>query len=642
MSLCNNNIFQISNSIHFSLIKRKKRIVFGYYKTIRNSKQSNKAKKCICSLSQNLFLNNLLFSKEINLSFFPGGTKKIETNEEKRKSIFENRKDINNKNVKRSLTFNKKNILIKPILIEDTICEDNLKKPKKEAEFFGKNFINNYDCFNSYYNYNNSNIYNNILNNMNFNSFNNKEYVFPNFKNNIDYNFNNKNINVNLQNNFSSEDIGKNYNFSTDSSIFKKYNSYLNNYFNFYPTYNFKPNIIIDEKNNNNKFQYKTEKNRIILLDDNLNSSLSSSTCQETTNNNNEKNYKEAKNNTIKGRKTKNSNTESKHTKYSSDNMMRKIKNKSIEASRLLINKILKDEFKKANDYNFPYREFKKIKGSFIQELNIKYNFWFYQITIKDIFCLEVSNKYSEVQKSSNKEIIDYLYSERNKDKFLKSKKLLDTPFHQFYHDIFLGEVQDWKKIYEVKENNNKFEIEYLLKNLEEEKKCEPNFNEKKYVNDINLLAHNYEEFFLKKKPRNNEFKNKKSEIKIFSLTNSFNDEFLKLAEQIKELKNYYQNRKILNKSLIQKKDEIKENQSNTLNNNEIINYINNNSKTVLKEEENKYIQENRKCFNIEKILKKFKNEINTELNDNLFCNRKRNGQKMKYFIICKKAKKIE
>ena len=107
----------------------------------------------------------------------------------------------------------------------------------------------------------------------------------------------------------------------------------------------------------------------------------------------------------------------------------------------------------------------------------------------------------------------------------------------------------------------------------------------------------------MKKKPRNNEFKNKKSEFKIFSLTNSFNDEFLKLAEQIKELKNYYQNRKILNKSLIQKKDEIKENQSNTLNNNEIINYPNlkdnlfsfnnkiknndiNNSKTVLKEEE--------------------------------------------------------
>ena len=57
---------------------------------------------------------------------------------------------------------------------------------------------------------------------------------------------------------------------------------------------------------------------------------------------------------------------ESKHTKYSSDNMMRKIKNKSIEASRLLINKILKDEFIKANDYNFPYREFKKIKGSFV------------------------------------------------------------------------------------------------------------------------------------------------------------------------------------------------------------------------------------------------------------------------------------
>ena len=48
-----------------------------------------------------------------------------------------------------------------------------------------------------------------------------------------------------------------------------------------------------------------------------------------------------------KGRKAKNadnSNSDSKHTKYSADNMMRKIKNKVIESSRLLINKVLRDE----------------------------------------------------------------------------------------------------------------------------------------------------------------------------------------------------------------------------------------------------------------------------------------------------------
>ena len=92
----------------------------------------------------------------------------------------------------------------------------------------------------------------------------------------------------------------------------------------------------------------------------------------------------------------------------------------------------------------------------------------------------------------------------------------MDTPFHQFYHDIFLGEVQDWKKVYDVKENNSKFEIEYLLKNLEEEEKCEPNFKEKKYVNDINLLAHNYEEFFLKKNQEITNSKIKKANLKYF------------------------------------------------------------------------------------------------------------------------------
>ena len=90
--------------------------------------------------------------------------------------------------------------------------------------------------------------------------------------------------------------------------------------------------------------------------------------------------------------------------------MMRKIKNKVIESMRLLINKVLKDEIKNENiKYNLLYKEFRKIQGSFSQELNVKYNYWFYQITIKDIFTLEISNKYSATEKNSNKEIIDYI-----------------------------------------------------------------------------------------------------------------------------------------------------------------------------------------------------------------------------------------
>ena len=55
--------------------------------------------------------------------------------------------------------------------------------------------------------------------------------------------------------------------------------------------------------------------------------------------------------------------------------MMRKIKNKIIESSRLLCNKILENEIKNLKVlFQFPYTEFKKIKGSFCQELNIKFN----------------------------------------------------------------------------------------------------------------------------------------------------------------------------------------------------------------------------------------------------------------------------
>ena len=637
MNLCNNNVFQINNKISFSLVKRKKRRVFGYYKAIRHSKQSNPTQNNICKLCEKLSLNNLLFAKEINLNFFSNinFTQKKEIIKEKRKSIFESRKEINNKNIKRSLTFNKKKVLIKPIMIEDNICQ-NEPKIQKNEEFSFNNIIDNFKYRNSYYNYNDlnrSNIFFDSMNSCN----NNKNYIAKNYINNKNYYLNNKNLTDNPHGDLIEKNI-----FNKDSSIFKKYKSpFIFNNFELYPTfnnfYNFKPNKIIDEKINNNTFQFKTEKNNIILLDDKLNTSLASSSSPETTNNTNEDIHKEAKNNINKGRKTKNSNIESKHTKYSSDNMMRKIKNKAIESSRLLTNKILNEEFKIYHDCNFQYKEFRKIQGSFGQELNIKYNFWFYQITIKEIFCLEISNKYSEIQKSSNKELIDFLYSEKNKDKFIKTKKLLDTPFHQFYHDVFLGENPEWKKMYGIDENDNKFEIEYLLKNLEEEEK-DDTYEEKNYINDINSLAHNYENFFLEKKPRNMDYKNKKNEFIKSFLNNSLNNEFSKLTEQVKDLREYYQNRKIKQKN-------------NLFSLNNIIEYNINKSKILLKEEEEKQdIQENininkkdkRNYFYIVKKLKKYKNEIKEELNDNYFCNRKRNGQKIKYFISCKKAKNID
>ena len=115
--------------------------------------------------------------------------------------------------------------------------------------------------------------------------------------------------------------------------------------------------------------------------------------------------------------------------------------------------------------------EFKKIKGSFSQELNIKFNLWFYQIKIKDIFSMEISTKYSSLEKLSNKELIEYIFSEKNFNYFPKTQNLLNMSFHQYYHDIFLAEKKEWMNYFEIKSEENKYDINYLLKSLEEEDK---------------------------------------------------------------------------------------------------------------------------------------------------------------------------
>ena len=701
MSLCSNDILQINNNVNFSLIKRKKNRVFGTYKTLRYSKLSKPVQKNINKTDSNL--NKWIISDEINLKY---NSLQIKDNysdrkenkslsydkikEIKRNSIFKNKRQIKLK--KNTSTFQKKNVLIKPILVEDNVFINNINKPKNELFFFQNNNINSYkyynytNCYNNYYNINiyNKSIDNNILINK---IGNNKNYCINYFPNEFWNNYNNKNITEKMQSYSNSRDKMKQSAFSSNNFIFNNLRILpnINSNCNYYPFYNNNNSnqtnnseiIKTEPKKKNSKiiFQFKKEKKYRLLLEEKNSSSMASSTAVESLINSKEE---KPKCNSNKGRKLKNSdlNNESKHTKYSSDNMMRKIKNKVIESSRLLTNKVIKEEFKEAQINNFPYREFRKIQGAFSQELNIKYNFWFYKIKIKDIFCLEISNKYTAIQKSSNKELIDFIYSNKNNDKFIKAKKLLDMPFHQYYHDIFLGEDENWKAIYGIDDKDNIYEIKHLLKNLEEENN-DIKIDEKKYIEDINSLALNYEKFFLEKKPRNLDYKNKKNEfIKIFMI-NLLNDKYLKLAEETIKLKEYYEKRKNNNKisevksplpiiendtknnelNINKIDNEMMKGDNNTINNSKIKdknddnnlldnyefnakekNYYNINRANIdLKEEEEK--QENIDGNNLsnksENIMKNYEKEINH------FCGIKRKHRKIRYFLSCKKAKNI-
>lgn len=123
-----------------------------------------------------------------------------------------------------------------------------------------------------------------------------------------------------------------------------------NNYQNYQEVSN-KTNINESNQKINNSFKEIRKENDLLLKEKPYFSS-GSLTIQESSDNlgnNNGTIIVKNKTNIFKGRKRKNSqylNIESKHTKHSSDNMMRKIKNKVIESMRLLINKVLKDEIK--------------------------------------------------------------------------------------------------------------------------------------------------------------------------------------------------------------------------------------------------------------------------------------------------------
>ena len=313
------------------------------------------------------------------------------------------------------------------------------------------------------------------------------------------------------------------------------------------------------------------------------------------------KNANESKNfcvkyiNTRKGRKSKKSKKnyyESKHTKFSEDNMMRKIKNKIIESSRLLTNKLFFDELKILNEnYFFCCKEFRKIKGSFSQELNIKFNLYFYIMKIKDIFSLELSHKYTSIENNTNKELIDYIFSEQNNNYFTKTRKILNMPFHQYYHDIFLNEDKNWKSSFGIDDNDDKYQLGNLLKSLGEKTEENENIeNNDIYAQNINTLAHHYEDFFLSKKTRKVELGNKKEDcIKLFMETTT-DEQYKYYFDQLKHFKKYYETRygikeeqKLKSPFILKynyfKTDNLKINEINKINKiNNINNNINNNN----------------------------------------------------------------
>ena len=207
------------------------------------------------------------------------------------------------------------------------------------------------------------------------------------------------------------------------------------------------------------------------------------------------------------GRKKKNSGEVGIHNRFSKDNMMRKLKNKVMESSRKLINHMIRQET--GNEKKF-YGEIGKIEGVYSQDLNIKFNFWLYFQQLKDIFQFNISQKYSKGDFDSNVRLIKKIYSI---DIFVKTRQLLDMKFHEYYHNIFLGENKNLLLYYDIRDN--KYQLDFFLNNIIDIEKDKYYFI---YRNTLYNLACKYELFFLKKNPRltgNKKKEDKESHAKL-------------------------------------------------------------------------------------------------------------------------------
>ena len=145
-------------------------------------------------------------------------------------------------------------------------------------------------------------------------------------------------------------------------------------------------------------------------------------------------------------------------------------------------------------------------------------------------------------------------------------------------------------KYYGIEEN--KYELNYLLKSLEEEDK-DNNLN-KIYIEKLGNLAKNYEGFFLFKKMRNVDLSDKKNDFIKQFMNNSLESDYSKYLSQVKQIKNFYDNRQNLTQNNIDNKGIIEEKQSDVKKEDILNNII-----ISIGEEKNQFLDKKRNPANL-------------------------------------------
>ena len=180
-----------------------------------------------------------------------------------------------------------------------------------------------------------------------------------------------------------------------------------------------------------------------------------------------------------KGRKSKNINSKSYHTKYSNDNISRKIKVKFFQKFMKYVNGKIESK------YNGIIQKLLPLKGEISQNNTIKFNTQFLNTKLKDIFSnTEFNGKFSSYGENYNKNVIDTIYNNNIKELI------------EIFELTFLEMFNIFKNTNDIKFND--FE---KLNTVVEEIKLKENDNN--YAELFQSVAMNFENNYLEKTARN-------------------------------------------------------------------------------------------------------------------------------------------
>ena len=233
------------------------------------------------------------------------------------------------------------------------------------------------------------------------------------------------------------------------------------------------------------------------------------------------------------GRKKKDDNTKRKRNKYSTYNIMKKIKNKIIHYLLLFINKLIKSLYTKEQineilfeldlpqikSYNKPIKVIKKIEHKiYAKKTKRDENLKFLNSTIKAYLSNNISKKFIGIPPNSNEIIISRLFQDEDK------KDIFDFIFNELHIEDWLNiftykkELEDYatiKNILNKKQiqviSNNFIRIDNLLLELINNYE-DINYN---YFHCFTILIYNFKEYLNKMESRKRKKKDKEEKINI-------------------------------------------------------------------------------------------------------------------------------